>query len=86
MTLDQIKRTKPPTVTIQDAAKIMGVTPLFLQYSLQQDRFPFGTATKMEKRWRYYIHAGRFIQYMEGSLIQCQDAKPTPDLNAASSL
>jgi len=51
--------------TVKEAAAIMGVTPRFLQLALQQGRFPFGTAVKM-KRWSYYIHTERFIQYMLG--------------------
>ena len=53
-------------VTVQEAARLMGVTPRFLQMGLQHDRFPFGTAVKMAKRWSYYINAERFRQYMDG--------------------
>lgn len=65
MTLEQLKQERPPKVTVQDAAEIMGVTPRFLQMGLQYERFPFGTAVKF-KRWSYYINTERFIQYMEG--------------------
>lgn len=67
------------TITVQEAAKIMGVTPLFLQYSLQQQRFPFGTATKMEKRYRYYINAQRFKNYMEGIDVDAKTQVQCPD-------
>lgn len=45
---------------------IMGVTPRFLHIGLQNNRFPFGTAVKFERRWSYYINTERFIRYMEG--------------------
>jgi len=50
---------------VQEAAKLMGVSPLFLQLSLRENKFPFGTAVKF-KRWSYYINAERFRQYMQG--------------------
>lgn len=53
-------------ITIQQAAKIMGVTPRFLHLGLQNDKFPFGTAVKMNKRWSYYINAERFEKWMTG--------------------
>lgn len=66
MILRELKNQKPPKVTIQQAAKIMGVTPRFLQVGLQYERFPFGAAVKMDKRWSYYINTERFLQYMNG--------------------
>jgi hypothetical protein len=65
MSLQELQENKPSRITVKEAAAIMGVTPRFLQLALQQGRFPFGTAVKM-KRWSYYIHAERFIQYMLG--------------------
>lgn len=66
MTLEQLKKEKPPKISVEVAAKIMGVTPRFLHLGLQNNRFPFGTAVKFDKRWSYYINTERFIQYMEG--------------------
>lgn len=63
--INELEQKKPTTITVQQAAKIMNVTPRFLQIGLQQERFPFGTAVKM-KRWSYYINAERFMQYMKG--------------------
>lgn len=65
MNLTEIKKAHPPTMTIQEAAKIMGVTPRFLQIALQQEKFDFGTAVEMD-RWVYYINRDRFWQYMKG--------------------
>lgn len=63
--LEDLEREKPVKITVQQAAKIMGVTPRFLQMGLQYGKFPFGTAVKMEKRWAYYINTERFIKYMK---------------------
>jgi len=53
-------------ISVQEAAKRMGVTPRFLQISLQYNKFPFGVAVKMTKRWAYYINRQRFEYYMGG--------------------
>lgn len=53
-------------LTIAEAAKRMGVNPRFLHMGLQHNRFPFGTAVKMDKRWSYYINAERFRRWMAG--------------------
>lgn len=52
-------------ITVPEAAAILGVTPQFLRMALRQQRFPFGTAVKM-KRWAYFIHAGKFEDYVRG--------------------
>ncbi len=52
-------------MTVQEAAKIMGVTPRFLQMGLQYGKFPFGVAVKM-KRYSYYINRKQFEDYMNG--------------------
>jgi len=53
-------------LTIKEAAAIMGVTPQFLRMGLRQQRFPFGVAVKMERRWAYYINAAKFYDYLKG--------------------
>ena len=66
MTLNDLKRDKPLTITIKEAAEIMDVTPRFLQLALQQGRFPFGVGVEMG-RWTFYINTERFLLYMEGA-------------------
>lgn len=68
MTLQELEQKRPFTITVQEAAAIMEVTPRFLQIALQQGRFPFGAGVEME-RWSYYINAERFLLYMKGSDI-----------------
>lgn len=53
----------PNKMTVQEVAKIMGVTPRFLQLALQQGKFPFGIGVKIGK-WSYYINTKRFLIYM----------------------
>jgi len=53
-------------LTVKEAAAIMGVTPQFLRMGLRQQRFPFGVAVKMERRWAYYINAEKFYSYLKG--------------------
>lgn len=67
MTLEQLKKERPPKIPVVVAAKIMDKTPRFLHLALQDGRFPFGTAVWMGGRWSYYINTERFIKYMEGS-------------------
>lgn len=66
MTIDELRQKRPPTITIQEAASIMDVTPRFLQMALQQGRFPFGVGVEMD-RWAYYINTERFLLYMTGA-------------------
>ena len=54
-------------VSVEEAARIMGVTPMFLRMGLRLGRFPFGTAVQMPGgRWSYYINATRFERYLAG--------------------
>lgn len=54
-------------LTVDEAARIMGVTPMFLRIGLRLGRFPFGTAVQMPGgRWSYYINPVRFERYMQG--------------------
>jgi hypothetical protein len=65
MTLQELAEKHPYTITVQEAAEIMDVTPRFLQLALQQSRFPFGTGVEMG-RWTFYINTERFLLYMKG--------------------
>jgi len=52
--------------SVEQAAKIMGVSPMFLRLGLRRGEFPFGVAIKFEKQWRYYINPERFHRWMAG--------------------
>src|SRR5690606_32153624 len=54
-------------VSVEEAARIMGVTPMFIRMGLRHGRLPFGVAVQMPGgRWRYYINAERFDGWMAG--------------------
>lgn len=53
-------------ISVEQAAKRLGVTPQFLRMGLRANKFPFGVAVKMQKRWVYYINANRFERYLAG--------------------
>lgn len=60
-------RTPDGKLTVVQAARRMGVNPMFLRMGLRAGRFPFGTAIQMPGgRWSYYINARRFEVYMAG--------------------
>lgn len=61
-------------ITVEQAAKQMGVTPMFLRLSLRAGEFPFGHAVKFEKKWSYYINAERFRKWMAGEDMVTGDA------------
>lgn len=55
------------SITVEDAARRMGVTPMFIRMGLRHGRLPFGVAVQMPGgRWRYYINAERFDRWMAG--------------------
>lgn len=60
------------TITIEQAARRMGVSQQFLRLALQQDKFSFGTAVKM-KNWRYYINNDQFEKYLERREASAQE-------------
>ena len=54
-------------ISVDEAARRMGVTPQFLRMALRANRLPFGTAIQMPGgRWSYYINATRFERYLTG--------------------
>ena len=54
-------------ISVVEAARLMGVTPMFLRIGLREGKFPFGTAVRMPGgRWSYYINATRFERYLTG--------------------
>lgn len=66
----------PKPLTVNDAAKQMGVTGDLLREALKQDKFPFGVAVKMEKRWAFYINPVAFEKYLSGELTECNRISP----------
>ncbi len=53
-------------ITVPEAAALMNVDPQFLRNALQQNKFDFGVAVKMRKKWSYYINSHKFYDYILG--------------------
>ena len=58
----------PRPITLPEAAEQMGVPQQLLRVGLQQEKFPFGAAVKMKKRYAYYINPAAFEKYLRGEL------------------
>ena len=67
MTLQDIEQNKPLTLSVTEAAKIMGIAPHFLRCALLQGRFPFGVGVEMERN-EFYINTERFLKYMRSEI------------------
>lgn len=57
-------------LTVEEAAKKMGVSPMFLRIGLREGEYPFGKAVKFSKNWSYYINRQRFEKWMAGEDIR----------------
>lgn len=53
----------PNSVTIEEAANLLGINQQGLRECLKQGKFPFGTAVK-RTRWSYYINRQRLYEYI----------------------
>lgn len=67
--LEKNKTSNRLTISVPEAATIMGVTPQFLRAALMQNKFPFGAGVEMKQN-EFYINATRFVLYMEGADLQ----------------
>lgn len=56
-------------LTVQEAARLMGKSEMFIRIGLQRNNLPFGYAVKTGKeRWSYYISREKF---REATGIKC---------------
>lgn len=55
-------------VPVEIAAKYIGWTGHALRYALQDQRVPFGVATKVTSQWSYNISPGGLVKYKRGDL------------------
>lgn len=46
---------KKKRITPAEAAKIMGVNPMFIRIGMRDERLRIGYAVKTSNRWTYYI-------------------------------
>lgn len=65
----------PKPLTVNEAAAQMGVTGDLLREALKQEKFSFGVAVKMKKRFAYYINPVAFEKYLRGEVYEqsCND-------------
>lgn len=54
------------TMSVEDAAKIMNCTPMFIRCGLRNRQLPIGSAVQMhgENKWRYHIVTAKVYEYM----------------------
>ncbi len=65
------------SITILEAAELMGTDPQFLRIALQKGRFPFVVAIK-RKRWAYYINRERFFKYLNATEESIEESEKEP--------
>ena len=51
------------TLTVKQAAELMGKTEQFVRIGLQRSVFPFGWAVMMGRQWSYFISRSKFEEY-----------------------
>jgi hypothetical protein len=58
------------SVSVAEAARIMGASQEFVRQGLQQKIFTFGEAVKMhgKQKYTYYISRKRLEKYLDGSI------------------
>ena len=52
------------SLSIHEAAEIMGKSDQFVRIGLQRGILTFGSAVKLSTRWTYYISPSRFFEYV----------------------
>lgn len=59
------------TLSVNEAARLMGKNPMFVRIGLQNKRFGFGYAVRGNGRWNYYINRRKFLE--ETGIKEVQD-------------
>lgn len=54
---------KTKSLSVKDAAEILGKSQQFVRIGLQRGILPFGDAVKLSTKWTYYISQARLYQY-----------------------
>ena len=52
------------SLSVAEAASIMGKSQQFVRIGLQRGLLPFGTAVKLSSIWTYYISPQKFYEYV----------------------
>lgn len=57
--------TENPKIKVEEAAKLLGVSPMGLRTALRKGKFNyFGEAWLNEEKWTYYINTNRLYEYI----------------------
>jgi hypothetical protein len=64
------KRVITDRITVEQAAKALGVSKRFIHLGLQRGLLPIGTAVKTSSKWTYYISKSRLEAYIKGMDIR----------------
>lgn len=51
------------SMTVKEAAEILGKSQQFVRVALQRGLLPFGTAVKLSSKWTYYISPAKLFEY-----------------------
>jgi len=51
-------------ISVEDAARILGASPLFVRTAMQRGLLPIGTAVKMSSVWTYNIQLELLSRYL----------------------
>lgn len=62
-------------ITVAEAAKMIGISPMFLRIKLRRGDLPFGMAVKGRKRWSYYINRIRLEKWLAGEDLEVDDGQ-----------
>ena len=54
------------SISVDQAARILGKSNDFVRIGLQRGELPFGSAVKTSSHWSYYINPKRFFEYVGG--------------------
>lgn len=52
------------TMTVKEAAKLLGKSEQFVRIGLQRGILPFGYAVKMSSKWTYHISEHKLQEYL----------------------
>ncbi len=70
MTIDELVEKYPQDIPVEEAAKVLGKTSMYIRIGLRNNRLPFGTAVLCEGgRWSYSIPTTLFTAYLKGDWI-----------------
>lgn len=60
----EIEKINTKSVSVKEAAKVMGKSEQFVRIGLQTKRLPFGSAVQVSTRWTYYISPAKFYDFV----------------------